>query len=86
MSHTPSAQPARSALPQGSAGNPRRELLRAAVTPQTATLIRHAAGWFCERFLDPRPRATDQMVQAGSRGRQFSGCTGYFDCKGTWER
>lgn len=29
---------------------------------QTATLIYDATYWFCEKFLDPRSRTSDQMV------------------------
>ncbi|MGC8906660.1 MAG: four helix bundle suffix domain-containing protein [Desulfomonilaceae bacterium] len=37
---------------------------------QTATLIYDATYWFCEKFLDPRSRMVDQMVQAARSGRQ----------------
>jgi len=37
---------------------------------QTATLIYDATWWFCEKFLDPRSRTADQMVQAARSGRQ----------------
>lgn len=37
---------------------------------QTATLIYDATCWFCEKFLDPRSRTVDQMVQAARSGRQ----------------
>jgi len=37
---------------------------------QTATMIYDATYWFCERFLDPRSRTSDQMVQAARSGRQ----------------
>lgn len=37
---------------------------------QTATLIYDATYWFCEKFLDPRSRTIDQMVQAARSGRQ----------------
>ena len=37
---------------------------------QTATLIYDATYWFCEKFLDPRSRTVDQMVQAARSGRQ----------------
>lgn len=37
---------------------------------QTATLIYDATVWFCEKFIDPRSRTTDQMVQAARSGRQ----------------
>lgn len=39
---------------------------------QTATLIYDATHWFCERFLDPRSRTVDQMIQAARSGRQNS--------------
>lgn len=37
---------------------------------QTATIIYDATVWFYEKFLDPRSRLTDQMVQAARSGRQ----------------
>jgi restriction system protein len=37
---------------------------------QTATLVYDATWWFCEKFLDPRSRTVDQMVQAARSGRQ----------------
>ena len=37
---------------------------------QTATIIYDATVWFCEKFIDPRSRLTDQMVQAARSGRQ----------------
>jgi restriction system protein len=37
---------------------------------QAATIIYDATYWFCERFLDPRSRTCDQMVQAARSGRQ----------------
>ena len=37
---------------------------------QTATIIYDATVWFCEKFLDPRSRTVDQMVQAARSGRQ----------------
>jgi four helix bundle suffix protein len=37
---------------------------------QTTTLIYDATIQFCERFLDPRSRTVDQMVQAARSGRQ----------------
>ncbi len=37
---------------------------------QTATLIYDATWFFCEKFLDPRSRTVDQMVQAARSGRQ----------------
>ncbi|MGH8017434.1 MAG: four helix bundle suffix domain-containing protein [Opitutaceae bacterium] len=43
---------------------------RSAASFQTATLIYDATYWFCEKFLDPRSRTVDQMVQAARSGRQ----------------
>ena len=37
---------------------------------QTSTLIYDATVWFCEKFIDPRSRTADQMVQAARSGRQ----------------
>jgi four helix bundle suffix protein len=37
---------------------------------QTATIIYDATYWFCERFVDPRSRTSDQMVQGARSGRQ----------------
>lgn len=37
---------------------------------QVATIIYDATYWFCERFLEPRSRMCDQMVQAARSGRQ----------------
>lgn len=37
---------------------------------QAATVIYDATYWFCERYLDPRSRMADQMVQAARSGRQ----------------
>lgn len=37
---------------------------------QTSTLIYDATVWFCEKFVDPRSRTVDQMVQAARSGRQ----------------
>jgi len=37
---------------------------------QAATIIYDATYWFCEKFLDPRSRTVDQMVQAARSGRQ----------------
>lgn len=37
---------------------------------QTATIIYDATVWFCEKFLEPRSRTVDQMVQAARSGRQ----------------
>jgi four helix bundle suffix protein len=39
-------------------------------TFQTATILYDATYWFCEKFLDPRSRTVDQMVQAARSGRQ----------------
>jgi four helix bundle suffix protein len=43
---------------------------RSAASFQTATLIYDATYWFCEKYLDPRSRTVDQMVQAARSGRQ----------------
>lgn len=43
---------------------------RKAASFQTATLIYDVTYWFCEKYLDPRSRMTDQMVQAARSGRQ----------------
>lgn len=40
------------------------------VSFQTATLIYDATVWFCEKFVDPKSRTVDQMVQAARSGRQ----------------
>lgn len=37
---------------------------------QTTTIIYDATYWFCEKFMDPRSRTVDQMVQAARSGRQ----------------
>lgn len=37
---------------------------------QLATTIYDATYWFCERFLDPHSRMSDQMTQAARSGRQ----------------
>jgi len=37
---------------------------------QTATIVYDATYWFCEKFLDPRSRTVDQMIQAARSGRQ----------------
>ena len=37
---------------------------------QMATILYDATVQFCERFVDPRSRTTDQMVQAARSGRQ----------------
>lgn len=39
-------------------------------TFQIATLTYDATYWFCERFVDPRSRTCDQMMQAARSGRQ----------------
>jgi len=39
-------------------------------TFQSATLIYDATYWFCEKYIDPRSRTVDQMVQAARSGRQ----------------
>jgi four helix bundle protein len=43
---------------------------RSTASFQTTTLIYDATYWFCEKFLDPRSRTVDQMVQAARSGRQ----------------
>jgi len=43
---------------------------RATASFQTTTIIYDATYWFCEKFLDPRSRMADQMVQAARSGRQ----------------
>jgi restriction system protein len=55
--------------------NPRKKLrpsggYRKTASFQTATIIYDSTYWFCERFLDPRSRTVDQMVQAARSGRQ----------------
>ncbi len=37
---------------------------------QATTIIYDATYWFCERYLEPRSRMSDQMVQAARSGRQ----------------
>ena len=37
---------------------------------QATTVIYDATYWFCERYLEPRSRMSDQMVQAARSGRQ----------------
>jgi len=60
----------------GSVRSPTRKRLRpsggyrATASFQTATLIYDATYWFCEKFLDPRSRLTDQMLMAARSGRQ----------------
>lgn len=39
-------------------------------TFQTATILYDATYWFCGKYLDPRSRTVDQMVQAARSGRQ----------------
>ncbi len=39
-------------------------------TFQSATLIYDATYWFCEKYVNPRSRTADQMVQAARSGRQ----------------
>jgi len=74
---TPQPQPSKgSARSAGSVPSPSRKRLRPAGgyrstgSFQTATLIYDATYWFCEKFLDPRSRTVDQMVQAARSGRQ----------------
>lgn len=43
---------------------------RDAASFQAATIIYDATYWFCEKFLAPRSRTVDQMVQAARSGRQ----------------
>jgi restriction system protein len=43
---------------------------RSTTSFQTTTLIYDATVWFCEKFVDPRSRTADQMVQAARSGRQ----------------
>lgn len=43
---------------------------RSTASFQTTTLIYDATVWFCEKFVDPRSRTADQMVQAARSGRQ----------------
>ncbi|HPB29892.1 MAG TPA: four helix bundle suffix domain-containing protein [Candidatus Sumerlaeota bacterium] len=38
---------------------------------KTATIIYDATYWFCEKFLEPRSRMVDQMIQAARSGRQI---------------
>ncbi len=59
----------------GSVGSIRKRLrpsggYRDTASFQTATLIYDATYWFCEKFLDPRGRMAEQMVQAARSGRQ----------------
>ncbi len=71
MSREPSARSAQS----DQSVRPHRRLrpsggYRTLASFQTATLIYDATVWFCEKFLDPRSRTVDQMVQAARSGRQ----------------
>lgn len=55
--------------------SPRKKLrpsggYRSTASFQTATIIYDATVWFCEKFVDPRSRTADQMVQAARSGRQ----------------
>jgi len=64
-------QPSPSDQPQGQ----RRKLrpsggYRTLRSFQAATLIYDATYWFCEKFVNPRSRTVDQMVQAARSGRQ----------------
>jgi four helix bundle suffix protein len=43
---------------------------RSCASFQTTTIIYDATYWFCEKFMDPRSRTVDQMVQAARSGRQ----------------
>ena len=43
---------------------------RKACSFQTSTPIYDATVWFCEKFINPRSRTADQMVQAARSGRQ----------------
>jgi restriction system protein len=76
--HPPPQQPDRSdksVRADGSPQSPRKRLrpsggYRKVASFQTATLIYDATYFFCEKFLDPRSRTVDQMVQAARSGRQ----------------
>ena len=37
---------------------------------QKARIVYDGTVWFCKRFLDPRSRTVDQMVQAARSGKQ----------------
>jgi four helix bundle protein len=37
---------------------------------QIATIVYDATYWLCERFLEPRSRMSDQMIQAARSGRR----------------
>ena len=65
----------RSDQSDGSVSSPRKRLrpsggYRALASFQTTTLIYDATYWFCEKFLAPRSRTVDQMIQAARSGRQ----------------
>ncbi len=53
---------------------------RGTASYQTATIIYEATWWFCDGFLDPRSRMSDQIPAARSRKRRFEvavgGCDG----------
>jgi restriction system protein len=76
MSTSAHELPDRSVRSVRSVRSPTRKRLRPAggyrstASFQTATLIYDATYWFCEKFLDPRSRTADQMVQAARSGRQ----------------
>src|SRR6185295_1625760 len=64
-------QPNPTDQPQGQRGKLRPSGgYRALRSFQAATLIYDATYWFCEKFVDPRSRTVDQMVQAARSGRQ----------------
>jgi four helix bundle suffix protein len=69
-------KPERSDPPDRSAVDLKRKRLRPSggyrktASFQTATIVYDATYWFCEKFLDPRSRTVDQMVQAARSGRQ----------------
>jgi four helix bundle suffix protein len=58
----PDSQPHKKLRPSGG--------YRKTASFQTATIIYDATVWFCEKFVDPRSRTVDQMVQAARSGRQ----------------
>jgi restriction system protein len=76
--HSSSGSPGRSPGadgPEGSSGERRGRLrpsggYRQLRSFQVATLIYDATVNFCDRFIDPRSRTSDQMVQAARSGRQ----------------
>jgi restriction system protein len=61
-SNAPARQPPRRLRPSGG--------YRQLRSFQTATILYDATVKFCARFVDPRSRTTDQMVQAARSGRQ----------------